>query len=139
MRRGEVVEVRCTYDPETRGGNAPDGRRVRGTIHWVSARHARQAEVRLYDRLFTVPNPLGEKGRDFREFINPHSMDVMKRVIVEPGVAEGGPGDFYQFERTGYFCHDAVDSKPGRPVLNRIVTLRDSWARIEKELAQKKR
>ena len=92
-------------------------------------------EVRLCDRLFTVPNPLGEKDRDFREFINRHSMDVQTNVIVEPDVAAGGPGDFYQFERTGYFCHDIVDSEPGRPVLNRIVTLRDSWAKIEKELA----
>ena len=102
------------------------------------AEHGVPVEVRLCDRLFTVPNPLGEKDRDYREFINEHSMDVFENVIVEPAVAEGGPGDFYQFERTGYFCHDNVDSKPGSPVLNRIVTLRDSWARIEKELARKR-
>ena len=135
---GEVVELHCELDPETRSGMPGASRKVKGTIHWVSARHGVPVEARLCDRLFTVPNPLGEKDRDFREFINPHSMDVLTNVIVEPGVAEGGPGDFYQFERTGYFCHDAVDSKPGRPVLNQIVTLRDSWARIEKELAQQK-
>jgi glutaminyl-tRNA synthetase len=135
---GEVVELHCELDPETRSGMPGASRKVKGTIHWVSARHGVPVEARLCDRLFTVPNPLGEKDRDFREFINPHSMDVLTNVIVEPGVAEGGPGDFYQFERTGYFCHDVVDSKPGRPVLNQIVTLRDSWARIEKELAQQK-
>ena len=112
-------------------------RKVKGTIHWVSAEHGRPAEVRLGDRLFTVPNPLGDKRRDYREFLNPHSLDVIERAIVEKPVAEGAPGDFYQFERTGYFCHDSEDSKPGRPVLNRIVTLRDSWARIEKEMARK--
>jgi glutaminyl-tRNA synthetase len=93
-------------------------------------------EIRLCDRLFTVPNPLGDKRRDYREFLNPHSLDVIEGAIVEESVFEGGPGDFYQFERNGYFCHDNVDSRPGRPVLNRIVTLRDSWARIEKELSQ---
>jgi glutaminyl-tRNA synthetase len=134
---GEVVELHCEFDPDTRSGMPGANRKVKGTIHWVSTDHGVTAEVRLCDRLFTVPNPLGEKDRDFREFINPHSMDVLSGVIVEPGVAAGGPGDFYQFERTGYFCHDAVDSTPGKPVLNRIVTLRDSWARIEKELAQR--
>ena len=89
----------------------------------------------MCDRLFTVPNPLGEKRRDYREFLNPHSLDVIQGAVVEEPVARGSAGDFYQFERTGYFCHDAVDSTPERPVLNRIVTLRDSWARIEKELA----
>ena len=111
---------------------------MKGTIHWVSADHGVPVEVRLCDRLFTVPNPMGEKDHDYREFLNEHSMDVLSNVIVEPDVVKGGPGDFYQFERTGYFCHDNVDSRPGKPVLNRIVTLRDSWARIEKELAQKK-
>jgi glutaminyl-tRNA synthetase len=95
-------------------------------------------EVHLCDRLFTVPNPLGAKDHDYREFLNEHSLDIIENAVVEPMVAEGSPGDFYQFERTGYFCHDNVDSKPGRPVLNRIVTLRDSWARIEKEIAQKR-
>lgn len=135
---GEVIELHCEFDPETRSGMPGASRKVKGTIHWVSAEHGVPVEVRLCDRLFTVPNPLGEKDRDFREFLNPHSLDVLKNVIVEPGVADGEPGDFYQFERTGYFCHDNVDSKSGRPVLNRIVTMRDSWARIEKEMAQAK-
>jgi glutaminyl-tRNA synthetase len=134
---GEVVELHCELDPATRSGMPGAGRKVKGTIHWVSAEHGRPAEVRLCDRLFTVPNPLGDKQRDFREFLNPHSMDVIEGAIVEAPVAEGGAEDFYQFERTGYFCHDPVDSKPGRPVLNRIVTLRDSWARIEMELAKR--
>ena len=136
---GEVVELHCSFDPDTRSGMPGADRKVKGTIHWVSAEHGVPVEVRLCDRLFTVPNPLGEKERDYREFINEHSMDVIRDAYVEPGVAAGEPGDFYQFERTGYFCHDIEDSRPDRPVLNRIVTLRDSWARIEKELAQQKR
>jgi len=135
---GEIVELHCELDPDTRSGMPGASRKVKGTIHWVSVEHGVPVEVRLCDRLFTVPNPLGEKDHDYREFLNEHSMDVLDNVIVEPGVAEGEPGDFYQFERTGYFCHDNVDSKPGRPVLNRIVTLRDSWARIEKEMTQAK-
>jgi glutaminyl-tRNA synthetase len=136
--QGEVVELHCRFDPETRSGLPGASRKVKGTIHWVSAEHGRTAEVRLCDRLFTVPNPLGEKDRDYREFLNPHSLDVIQNAIVEASVAEGEAGDFYQFERTGYFCHDNVDSKPGAPVLNRIVSLRDSWARIEKEMSQPK-
>jgi glutaminyl-tRNA synthetase len=135
--QGEVVELRCSFDPDTRSGMPGASRRVKGTIHWVSAEHGQPVEIRLCDRLFTVPNPLGEKEGDYRDYLNPHSLDVISNAIVEPMVADGSPGDFYQFERTGYFCHDNVDSRPGRPVLNRIVTLRDSWARIEKELAQK--
>lgn len=134
--KGEVTELHCTFDPDTRSGMPGASRKVKGTIHWVSAEHGQPAEIRLCDRLFTVPNPLGEKDHDYREFLNPHSLDVIQHAIVEPQVANGEVGDFYQFERTGYFCHDNVDSKPGRPVLNRIVTLRDSWARIEKEMAQ---
>lgn len=133
---GEVVELQCEFDPATRSGMPGAERKVKGTIHWVSAEHGRPAEIRLYDRLFTVPNPLGDKRRDYREFLNPHSLDVVRRAYVETAVAEGKPGEFYQFERNGYFCHDLVDSKPGRPVLNRVVTLRDSWARIEQELAR---
>jgi glutaminyl-tRNA synthetase len=133
---GMVIELHCEFDPESRSGLPGAGRKVKGTIHWVSADHGVQAEVRLCDRLFTVPNPLADKSRDFLEFLNPHSLDVIADAVVEVSVAEGSAGDFYQFERTGYFCHDNVDSEPGRPVLNRIVTLRDSWARIEKELAQ---
>lgn len=136
---GEVTELHCEFDPETRSGMPGASRKVKGTIHWVSVEHGKSVEVRLCDRLFTVPNPLGDKSRDFREFLNPHSLDVISNAIVEAPVAEGAPGDFYQFERTGYFCHDSADSRPGRPVLNRIVTLRDSWARIEKEMAQKAR
>jgi len=135
--QGEVVELHCKFDPDTRSGLPGASRKVKGTIHWVSAEHGQPVEIRLCDRLFTVPNPLGEKGRDYREFLNPHSLDVIRNAIVEAPVAEGAPGDFYQFERTGYFCHDNVDSKPGRPMLNRIVTLHDSWARIEKEMAQR--
>ena len=134
---GEVVELHCEFDPESRTGLPGAARKVKGTIHWVSVEHGVTAEVRLCDRLFTVPNPLGDKSRDFLEFLNPHSLDVIEHAIVEAPVAHGSDSDFYQFERTGYFCHDSIDSKPGRPVLNRIVTLRDSWARIEKELARK--
>jgi len=135
--QGEIIELHCEFDPETRSGMPGASRKVKGTIHWVSAIHGTPAEIRLCDRLFTVPNPLGDKGRDYREFLNPHSMDVIENAIVEESVAEGSPGDFYQFERNGYFCHDSIDSKPGKPVLNRIVTLRDSWARIEKEMANR--
>ena len=134
---GEVIELHCEFDPESRSGLPGAARKVKGTIHWVSAKHGVQAEVRLYDRLFTVPDPLGDKSRNFLEFLNPHSLDLIDNAVVEAPVAEGSGGDIYQFERTGYFCHDSVDSQPGRPVLNQIVTLRDSWARIEKELAQK--
>ena len=134
---GKVIELHCKFDPESRSGLPGAARKVKGTIHWVSAEHGVPAEVRLCDRLFTVPNPLGDKSRDFLEFINPHSLDLIENAVVEASVADGSTHDFYQFERTGYFCHDSVDSKPGRPVLNRIVTLRDSWARIESELAQK--
>lgn len=133
---GIVTELHCTFDPDTRSGMPGASRKVKGTIHWVSAVHGKPVEVRLCDRLFTVPNPLGEKDRDYREFLNPHSLDVISSAMVEPAVLEGAAGDFYQFERTGYFCHDSVDSAPGNPVLNRIVTLRDSWARYEKELAR---
>jgi glutaminyl-tRNA synthetase len=135
--QGEVVELHCTFDPDTRSGMPGASRKVKGTIHWVSAVHGKSVEIRLCDRLFTVPNPLAEKDRDYREFLNPHSLDVITSAVVEPEVAEGNPGDFYQFERIGYFCHDNIESKPGAPVLNRIVTMRDSWARIEKQMAQK--
>jgi glutaminyl-tRNA synthetase len=133
---GAVSELHCEFDPQTRSGMPGADRKVKGTIHWVSAEHGKRVEVRLCDRLFTVPNPLGDKRRDYREFLNPHSMDIIEGAVVEAPVADGEPGAFYQFERSGYFCHDIVDSCRERPVLNRIVTLRDSWARIEKELAQ---
>ena len=136
---GEVVELHCELDPDSRSGLPGASRKVKGTIHWVSAVHGVPAEVRLCDRLFTVPNPLADKSRDFLEFLNPHSLDVIDGAVVEAPVAEGSPGDIYQFERTGYFVHDSVDSRPGKPVLNRIVSLRDSWARIEKEMAAVKK
>jgi glutaminyl-tRNA synthetase len=125
---GEVVELRCTYDPETRGGNAPDGRKVKSTIHWVSARHAVEAEVRLYETLFSKENP--NEG-DVRDNLNPNSLEVVPTAKLEPSLANVEPGARCQFERLGYFCADP-DSRPGRPVFNRTVALRDSWAKIEK-------
>jgi glutaminyl-tRNA synthetase len=125
---GRVVELRCTYDPETRGGNTPAGRAVKGTIHWLSAGHAVPCEVRLYDRLFTVPDP-DAGDEDFRTFVNPESLVVVRTARVEPSVANDEPGSRYQFERVGYFCSDTVDSRPGALVFNRTVTLRDTWAK----------
>jgi len=124
---GEVLELHCEFDPDSRSGMPGANRKVKGTIHWVSAEHGVPAEVRLYDRLFSVPNPLAEKELDFLEFLNPESLSIVEHAFVEPAVAQGGAGDFYQFERLGYFSHDPEDSAPGRPVLNRTVTLRDSW------------
>ena len=130
---GEIVELRCTYDPATRGGNAPDGRKVKATLHWVAARHAVDAEVRLYDRLFTRENP-DEKaeGQSFKDFINPRSLEILNLCKLEPSLAAARPGDYYQFERLGYFCADSEDSSPQRLVFNRTVTLRDAWAKIAK-------
>jgi glutaminyl-tRNA synthetase len=129
---GEVVEVHCTYDPETHGGNAPDGRKVKSTIHWVSAEHAVDAEVRLYENLFAVENP-GEvpEGKDFTVNLTPNSLEVVQ-AKVEPALTQAAPGDRFQFERLGYFCADR-DSAPGQPVFNRTVALRDTWAKIEKK------
>ncbi len=129
---GEVVELRCTYDPETRGGSAPDGRKVKGTIHWVSAAHAVAAEVRLYDRLFTVPNPTADKEQDWKAFINPEDRVVLNNALLEPGLAAVEPEARHQFERLGYFCADRVDHSASKPVFNRVVTLRDSWAKVNK-------
>ncbi|WP_027716304.1 glutamine--tRNA ligase/YqeY domain fusion protein [Desulfuromonas sp. TF] len=126
--QGEIVELRCTYDPATRGGGAPDGRKVKGTIHWVSSRHALEAEVRLYDRLFVRANPTGDKETDYRDHINPESLKRLTSCRLEPGLAQTAPGTRYQFERLGYFCVDTVDSAPGAPVFNRTATLRDSWS-----------
>jgi glutaminyl-tRNA synthetase len=129
---GEIVEVHATYDPSTRGGDAPDGRRVQGTIHWVSARHALDCELRLYDRLFAVPDPDAlPEGQDFVTALNPSSLVVVPRAKIEPSVAADPPGSRYQFERTGYFISDAVDSRPGALVFNRTVALRDSWAKVK--------
>lgn len=126
--RGEIVELRCTYDPATRGGDAPDGRKVQGTIHWVSAAHAITCELRLYDRLFAVPDPEAvPEGQEFTAALNPDSLVVIKDAKVEPSVARDPAGSRYQFERTGYFISDAVDSRPDGLVFNRTVTLRDSW------------
>ena len=130
--RGDVVEVRCTYDPETRGGNAPDGRKVKATIHWVSAAHAVDAEVRLYDRLFAVEEPGGE---DWLTQLNPESLEVLRGCKLEASLADAAPGSRWQFERMGYFCVDPSDSRPGAPVWNRTVTLKDTWARIERRQA----
>jgi glutaminyl-tRNA synthetase len=134
---GEVVELHCTYDPGTRGGNSSDGRKVKATIHWVSAAHAVDAEVRLYDTLFTRENPGDEsEGREFTEYINPKSLEVLEDCKLEPGLASASPGDRFQFERLGYFCMDP-DAQPGKPVFNRTVGLRDTWAKIEKSLKDK--
>jgi glutaminyl-tRNA synthetase len=125
------VELRCTYDPATRGGDAPDGRKVKATLHWVAAPTAVAAEVRLYDHLFLKPDPDDvEPGQTYLDNLNPEALRVVHGV-VEPSIADSAPGARYQFERLGYFCADP-DSTPGRPVFNRTVTLRDTWAKIEK-------
>jgi glutaminyl-tRNA synthetase len=130
---GEVVELHCTYDPETKGGTAPDGRKVKATLHWVSADHAINAEVRLYDTLFAEPNPADVKdGRDFKDYINPNSLETLTDCRLEPSLIAAEPGSRFQFERLGYFCVDTVDSTARRPVFNRTVTLRDTWAKIQK-------
>ena len=129
---GEIIELHCTYDPESVGGSTPDGRRVRGTLHWVSARHALQAEVRVYDYLLRdVDEDDEEDGRNFISLLNPESLQVLTECRLEPGLANAEPGSRYQFERQGYFCVDTRDSSKGSPVFNRTVSLRDSWARIE--------
>jgi len=133
---GQVVEIHCTYDPATRGGNAPDGRKVKGTIHWVSAPHAIDAEVRLYDHLFKVPYPEDvPEGGDWMDNLNPYSLEVLTGCKLEPSLASARPGDRFQFERLGYFCVDSRDSRPDALVFNRTVALRDSWA---KTVAKKK-
>ena len=130
--RGEVVEVHCTYDPATKGGNAPDNRKVKATIHWVSAQHAVDAEVRLYETLFAKEDPSQlEEGQDFTANLNPNSLEVVRHAKLEPSLANVKALDRYQFERLGYFCADR-DSLPGKPVFNRTVALKDSWAKIEK-------
>jgi len=127
---GKIVELRCAYDPETRGGNAPDGRKVKGTIHWLAAAHAIPAEVRLYDRLFTEESP-DKAEADFKTFINPDSLLTLNHALLEPSLASAAPGVACQFERQGYFCLDGKDSSPGRPVFNRTATLRDSWEKTK--------
>jgi glutaminyl-tRNA synthetase len=130
---GEIVEVHCTYDPATRGGNAPDGRKVKSTIHWVSAAQAIDAEVRLYDNLFTKENPDDvPEGQEFTVNLNPKSLEVVTGAKLEPSLAGTAPASRYQFERLGYFSVDP-DSTPEKPVFNRTVALRDAWAKIEKK------
>jgi glutaminyl-tRNA synthetase len=129
---GEILELRCTYDPETKGGDAPDGRRVKGTLHWVSAEHAVDAEVRILDYLLREPDPERDAGAELDDLINPTSRTVLTGCKVEPSLADAPPGGRYQFLRQGYFCADSVDSKPGAPVFNRTVSLRDTWAKIAK-------
>ena len=130
---GNIVELRCTYDPATRGGSTPDGRRVKATLHWVSAAHAIQAEVRIYDRLFTSENPDEASGEDFLALLNPDSLQIRNNCRMEPALGKTNPGDRFQFERIGYFSTDP-DSTSEVPVFNRIVTLRDTWARIERAM-----
>jgi glutaminyl-tRNA synthetase len=131
---GKIIEVHCTYDPATRGGNAPDGRKVKATIHWVSAAHAVDAEVRIYENLFSKENPNdAPEGQDFRANLNPNSLEVIKAAKLEPSLATAAIGARYQFERLGYFCVDP-DSKPGVPVFNRTLPLKDTWAKVEKKI-----
>jgi glutaminyl-tRNA synthetase len=132
-KTGEIIELHCTYDPATRGGGSPDGRQVKATLHWVSAAHAIEAEVRLYDHLFTKENPNDvEEGRQFTDYLNPNSLEVLESCYLEPNLASAAPGSIYQFERQGYFCVDSVDSTAEKLVFNRTVTLRDTWAKIMK-------
>ncbi|MFY9158000.1 MAG: glutamine--tRNA ligase/YqeY domain fusion protein [Brevefilum fermentans] len=132
-KNGEVIELHCTYDPESRGGMSPDGRKVRGTLHWVSARHALDAELRLYDVLFTLPNPYDvPDGGDFKDNINPDSLQVVRDAKLEPGLASAVVGESYQFMRQGYFCLDSVDTRADAPVFNRTISLVDTWAKMQK-------
>jgi glutaminyl-tRNA synthetase len=129
---GNITEIHCEYDPESRSGLPGAARKVKGTIHWVSAKHGISAEVRLYDRLFNVANPLADKNKDYLEFLNPESLKIVTVAIVEPTVVQGSPGDFFQFERIGYFIIDQDSNDPERPILNRTVSLRDSWAKMNR-------
>ncbi|MCK4719563.1 glutamine--tRNA ligase, partial [bacterium] len=130
---GEITELRCTYDPETRGGSAPDGRKVKATMHWVSAENSIDADVRLYEHLFTIEDTSDvEEGKDFLDYINPESLEILADCRLEPALANHGPGFRCQFERLGYFCVDP-DSTDEKPVFNRSVTLRDTWAKIQKQ------
>jgi glutaminyl-tRNA synthetase len=128
---GEIIEIHCTYFPDTKSGSGTSSKKPKGTIHWVSAKDAFNAEVRLYDRLFSVEDPEGEEGKDFKEFLNPKSLEILSNCKLEPSLKIAAPGEKFQFERLGYFCVDTKYNKDGSPVFNRIVTLRDSWAKIE--------
>jgi glutaminyl-tRNA synthetase len=137
---GEIVEIHCTYDRETRSGGPAADRKVKATIHWVSAEQAMTAEVRLYDHFFTKPDPDNvEEGKEFTDYLNPNSLEVLTDCKLEPGLADAEPGARFQFERQGYFCVDTGDSAPGAPVFNRTVSLRDTWAKILKAQQQKKK
>jgi len=128
-KTGKITEIHCSYDPTTKGGESPDGRKVQGTIHWISANNALEVEVRLYDRMYTKENPMdAEDGKEFKDYINPDSINKLKSY-VEPFLKDEAPGSRFQFERNGYFVIDLVDSSKEKLVLNRIITLRDSWAR----------
>ena len=129
---GEVTEVVCTYDPNTKGGSAPDGRKVKATIHWVSAKHAIQSEVRLYDRLCLDPNPDIGEGDNLSSVLNPNSLNIISNAMLEPSLKDVSKGDTFQFERLGYFCADSENHTPGKPAFNRTDTLRDTWAKIQK-------
>jgi glutaminyl-tRNA synthetase len=132
---GAITELRCTYDPATRGGDSPDGRRVKATLHWVSVAHALPVEVRIYDRLFSVEDPeRGKESGSFLDYLNPNSLEVLKRCRAEPGLSAATSPERFQFERLGYFCVDP-DSAPGAPIFNRTVSLRDTWAKIEQRNA----
>jgi len=138
-KTGEVIELHCTYDPETRGGDSPDGRKVKATLHWLSANHSLEAEVRLYDHLFFKPNPNDVKdGDDFKDYLNPNSLETLTSCRVEPSLKSATPGSRYQFERLGYFCVDSGESSEEKLVFNRTVTLRDQWAKIQKAQAKKR-
>jgi len=137
-KTGQMVELHCTYDPDTRGGSSPDGRKVKATLHWVSAAHAIKAETRLYDHLFIKENPDEEKGVDFKTYLNPNSLEILP-FFVEPSLAGAAPGSRYQFERLGYFCVDSKDSSDQALIFNRTVTLRDTWARIQKAQQKKQK
>ena len=135
--KGEVVEVHCSYDPATRGGNTPDGRKVKSTIHWVSAEHAIEAEVRLYENLFLTEDPNdSSRGQEWTENLNPKSLEVVAHPKLEPSLKHAKAGTSYQFERLGYFCLDR-DATPDKPIFNRTLGLRDSYAKIDKAKAKK--
>jgi glutaminyl-tRNA synthetase len=131
---GEITEILCSYDPASRGGTTPDGRKVKGTSHWVSAAHAVDAQVRLYDTLFTLPDPSDvPEGKNWEDFINPDSMKILSNCKVESCLAGAEPGQTFQFLRQGYFCADAKFSRKDAPVFNRTVTLKDTWAKVQKK------
>jgi len=129
---GNIVELKCVYDPATRSGSAESGRKVKGTLHWVSAAHAIEAEVRLYDRLFIDEDPASKKDVNFKEFLNPNSLKILSHCMVEPSLKNAKPGDRFQFQRIGYFCVDTKYTTPERLVFNRTATLKDTWAKMQK-------